>query len=302
MSRILVAPVSFGLGDLVVSLPAVQALIEEGQQRGNETWLVARSHSQVLLASRIAGLSGCVHEASLPAPEAGDQFIDLRDHPLQRDFWWGSPAFEDTFGPLNINDILARICADLGIAADFSRPVPLRVWPRPELEHSVLLVTETDGPSKAWPSQRWASLAQSLDDAGLEVRQVTRGDTRAETATTGVPQVPAPTPGDAVDVLSSCRAVVGVDTGLTHIAVQQGTPTLTICRHGSVYARPWSHCRVLRGGPCTGECKDAEAAYAYHDRVSLRGFEPQPWTCPSGATCLDQAEVEHAVALLLGLL
>ena len=35
----------------------------------------------------------------------------------------------------------------------------------------------------------------------------------------------AATPGDAVDVLSACRAVVGVDTGLTHIAAQQGTPT-----------------------------------------------------------------------------
>ena len=125
---------------------------------------------------------------------------------------------------------------------------------------------------------------------------------RAEMATTGVPAVPAPTPGDAVDVLSSCRAVVGVDTGLTHIAVQQGTPTLTICRHGSVYVRPWSHCRVLRGGPCTDECTDAEAAYAYNDRVSLRGFERQPWTCPSKASCLEQAEVQQAVTLLLGLL
>ena len=85
----------------------------------------------------------------------------------------------------------------------------------------------------------------------------------------------AATPGDAVDLLTSCRAVVGIDTGLTHIAVQQGTPTLTICRHGSVYMRPWSHCRVLRGGPCTAECAAAEAAYAYNDRISLRGFEPQ---------------------------
>jgi hypothetical protein len=302
MSRILVAPVSFGLGDLVVSLPAVQALIEEGERLGHETWLVARSQSQALLASRIAGLSGCVHEEAVGEREPGDRFLDLRDHPLQRDFWWGSRAFENTFGPLNINDILARICADLGIAADFSRPVPLVVQSRSGLAESVLLVTETDGPSKAWPAQRWALLARTLDDAGLEVRHVVRTEARTETATAGLRQVPAPTPGDAVDVLSSCRAVVGIDTGLTHIAVQQGTPTLTICRHGSVYARPWSHCRVLRGGPCTGECEDAEAAYAYNEQVSLRDFVPQPWTCPSKTSCLEQAGVEQAVALLLGLL
>ncbi len=38
-----VAAISFGLGDLVVSLPAVQALIVQGRQDGDETWLVARS-------------------------------------------------------------------------------------------------------------------------------------------------------------------------------------------------------------------------------------------------------------------
>ena len=50
MSRVYVAPISFGLGDLVVSLPAVQALIAQGRRDGNETWLVARSDSQAALA------------------------------------------------------------------------------------------------------------------------------------------------------------------------------------------------------------------------------------------------------------
>src|ERR1700690_1555247 len=115
MARVLVAPVSLGLGDLVVSLPAAQALIDAGQRGGADTLLGARSRSQALFAPGIAGLSGCVLEASMEPGGPGDRFVDLRDHPLQRDFWWGSPLFEDTFGPLNINDILARICADLGI-------------------------------------------------------------------------------------------------------------------------------------------------------------------------------------------
>src|ERR1700728_683569 len=174
MARVLLAPVSFGLGDLVVSLPVVQALIEKGQRGGDQTWLVARAQSQALLAPRIGGLSGCVYETSLGVVEPGDQYIDLRDHPLQRDFWWGSPEFEDRFGPLNINDILARICADFGIAADLSRPIPLHARPRPELAESVLLVTETDGPSKVWSEPRWAALARLLEAAGLKVRQVAR--------------------------------------------------------------------------------------------------------------------------------
>jgi hypothetical protein len=52
---------SFGLGDLVVSLPAVQGLIRQG----DATWLVARSAVQAAIAERIDGLSGV---ASTPTP------------------------------------------------------------------------------------------------------------------------------------------------------------------------------------------------------------------------------------------
>ena len=55
MSRVYVAPISFGLGDLVVSLPAIQALIAQGRHHGDETWLVARSAAQARLAERIDG-------------------------------------------------------------------------------------------------------------------------------------------------------------------------------------------------------------------------------------------------------
>ena len=75
-----------------------------------------------------------------------------------------------------------------------------------------------------------------------------------------VPALPVPNPGAAVDVLTSCRGVIGIDTGLTHIAVQQRTPTVTICRHGSPYFRPWSHARALRGAPCDAACLAEERA------------------------------------------
>src|SRR6266508_3222673 len=122
MRRTYIAPISFGLGDLIVSLPAIQALITENQP--GATWLVARAAGQVLLADRIAGLGGCVPEDAFDPVRADGRFVDLRDHPLQRDYWWGSPEFDRDVGPLSINEILGRICADLGIPAGFSQPVP----------------------------------------------------------------------------------------------------------------------------------------------------------------------------------
>ena len=262
MGRVFVAPISFGLGDLVVSLPAIQTLIADGARTGDETWLVARSPAQERLAPRIGGLGGCVDEESFDAAAFRGRFVDLRDHPLQRDHWWGSPDFEAAFGPLHINDILARICADFGIAADVSAPEPLEAHPRPELGQSVLLVTETDGPAKLWSPTKWASLADGVAALGFDVRLVTRCGGTAELLRTGIAELRAPTPGDAVDILTACRAVIGIDTGLTHIAAQQGTPTVTICRDNSVFFRPWPHCRVLRGVPCADECVAADRTRA----------------------------------------
>jgi len=291
-----VAPISFGLGDLVVSLPVVQALIAANGRTGDETWLVARSASQAGLSERIPGLAGCVDEETLPPVSGADRVVDLRDHPLQRDHWWGSPEFEAAVGPLDINQILDRIAGDFGINADFSAPTPLRSSLVPGLDRTVLFVTETDGPAKAWPATKWESLAAQLRRR-FDVRQVTRAATGGELGPLAIPALPIPNPGTAVDTLSSCRGVIGIDTGLTHIAVQQGTPTVTICRHGSVYFRPWPHARALRGALCDAACLAAEQASAYNERVSLSGFRWRARTCPSEQRCLAELQPEQVVRL-----
>ncbi len=298
MSRVYVAPVSFGLGDLVVSLPVVQALIDEARGSGDETWLVARSSAQAALAERIAGLTGCVAEDAFDRSCGDGRFVDLRDHHLQRDYWWGSADFEAAFGRLSINDILARICADFAIDADFTRPRPLTARRRPELRSSVVLVLDSDGPTKRWPADRWAAVASSIRDIGLDVRVVTRDDLAADLGTARIEAVRASTPGEAVDVLGAARAVVGVDTGLTHIAAQQEAPTVMICRANPVFFRPWPHTRAVTGDPCDDACTAVEEDYAYNSRVDLRGFRWQPRRCPVSGRCLDVVRPEHVMQAL----
>jgi Glycosyltransferase family 9 (heptosyltransferase) len=293
-NRVYVAPVSFGLGDLVVSLPAIQALIDSGV----ETWLVTRSSSQAALAERIAGLSGWIAEDAFDRDGHDGRLVDLRDHPLQRDHWWGSAEFEAAFGPLSINEILARICADFGIAADFTDPVPLSAEPRPDLSSTVLLVLDTDGPTKRWAADRWAAVAAGIRAIGLDVRAVTRVDVAVDLGVTRIEAAVAPTPGAAVDVLGSARAVVGVDTGLTHIAAQQRTPTVMICRANPVFFRSWPHTKAVIGDRCDDACVAVEEDYAYNERVDLRGFQWQPRHCPVGGRCLDGVRPEDVLGAL----
>ena len=298
MSRAYVAPISFGLGDLVVSLPAIQALIARGRDHGVETWLVARSVAQARLADRIVGLTGWVGEESFDRDDHDGHFVDLRDHPLQRDWWWGSAEFEDAFGTLSINDILSRICADFGIPADFTRPTPLATLPRPELSSCVILVTESDGASKQWSVDRWRALADGLRARELDMRLLTRDEAPPEMRALGIAEARASSPPEALDVLAAARAVIGIDTGLTHLAVQQGTPTVTICRAPAVYVRPWPHAAAVVGDPCDDACIAGEKEYAYNDRVDLRGFRPQPRICPVRGRCLDSVQPEDVLAAL----
>ncbi len=284
--RRFIAPVSFGLGDLVVSLPVVQAAVNTATCSGTETWLVTRSHSQAALAGRIGGLAGTVAEGD-PAIGPPDLLVDLRDHPLQRDYWWGSPEFAAAYGTLSINEIIARIGADLGVVGDFSAPVPLESRDRADAEGLVLFVADADGTAKRWATERWVELAAALGSRGLDVAVVTRDEGGNALVDQGVARYVAPTPGDAVDALSACRAVVGVDTGLTHIAAQQGTATVTLSRIPATYFRDWDHTRLVAGSPCDPVCRLAEKEYAYNQRVNLQTMHPQPRVCPAKSSCLE---------------
>ena len=111
----------------------------------------------------------------------------------------------------------------------------------------------------------------------------------------GISRLVAPTPGDAVDVLSGCRAVVGVDTGLTHIAAQQGTPTITLCRTPAVYFRDWDHTRLVAGSACDPVCQRDEKEYAYNHRVNFGTRHPSPRVCRGngGVPGRDRARRGH---------
>ena len=227
----------------------------------------------------------------------GDRIVDLRDHPLQRDHWWGSPEFEATFGSLDINQILDRIASDFGIHADFSVPTPLPSSLVPGLDRTVILVTETDGPAKAWPATKWESLAAQLHQH-FDVRQMTR----------------TATGGDLDPLLAQrcwsrtrrgrCRSLV---LPWCHRDRHRAHPHRRATANPDYHHLPaglrvlpsWAPRQSPAGRPLRCGLPDAGADVGLQrTRQPPRLFQWQARTCPSGQRCLTGLQPERVVRLL----
>jgi len=132
----------------------------------------------------------------------------------------------------------------------------------------VVLLHAASHARKRWPEERWIALARMLAERGRIA--VFPGGTAEERATAArlagaVPNAiaaPAMALAEAAALLAHAEGVVGVDTGLTHLAVALGTPTV------GIYSATNPRLTGLHGGPDAinvggpGEVPSAEAVAA----------------------------------------
>jgi heptosyltransferase-1 len=116
---------------------------------------------------------------------------------------------------------------DYGLKARASSPIPVQA------PYCVLL-TMTSRAAKLWPEEDWIALGARLASQG--VRSVLPWGSELERARSyrvaaaikGASAPPRLTLGELAGLMSSARAVVGVDTGLTHLGVALGVPAVGI--------------------------------------------------------------------------
>jgi len=248
-----VLPIGLGMGDVFISLPVIQSLIN----RGEEVYLVTRSYRQTGLSRRIVGIKGEVTEAFWQ-PEANDRVINLRAHPLQTDHNWASKEFAQFFGKPRIEKIIERISQDFGLATDYQNLSRLDYRPLPGLNNTVIFVPASDGFYKHWPRESWINLGQKLKADGLEVAilgELNQSRAVEELIAAGLPHLLTNTIDDAIDILSNCLVVAAVDTGLMHIAVQQGTPTCVFIHPQNIHHRSAANCFIFEGQKCPAHCQ-----------------------------------------------
>lgn len=92
----------------------------------------------------------------------------------------------------------------------------------------------TTWPTKHWPDDYWLRLASMVAAAGLQVKipwgnaiEQQRAQQIAAAADT-IEVLPRMQLGDLAAVIAAAGAVVGVDTGLVHLAAALGTPCITL--------------------------------------------------------------------------
>jgi len=281
------APIAEGLGDLLLTLPALDALIATDEK----TYLVVRSRKQLGCADVINGLAGCIHEPDfLKRPLAdGDNYINLRTHPLFMHNVVGSDRFIEEFGCLSIIDIYELIAYDyltvnLGIHCTFRHYKPFSANPQPLADGKILLIPGSAGTYKCLETARWMHLMDLLRTNNLEFLVLGKPEDSQEVRdllTLGAPHLPTPDLRAAIDAISAASAVVSVDTGLMHLAVQQGIPTITMHQSRSIFVRPEPNCYPILAKPCIEAClswtKAEPSAVDFFDN-----FEgPENYACPA---------------------
>ncbi len=119
---------------------------------------------------------------------------------------------------------------DFGLVAD------THAW-MPGAKSYAVLIPCASRPEKLWPQDDWISLGQHLRQQGLDIA-VMWGSKDEEQRAHAIAQgcgghvPPFLTVAQAGDTLAAARVVVGLDTGLTHLAAAHGRNTLGIyCDH-----------------------------------------------------------------------
>lgn len=133
----------------------------------------------------------------------------------------------------------------------------LRVPPRPEAGAAgkyCVLLHSTARAEKLWPEERWIELGKALYDRGL-VCMLPWGSTdeaaraqRLSEAIPGARLMPRLSMEEAAGLLAHAHCVMGVDTGLMHLAVAYKVPVVGIYlatrpgHHGPLGAGPTAFC------------------------------------------------------------
>lgn len=154
----------------------------------------------------------------------------------------------------------------------------------------VALAPGASWPSKRWPTERWNELALRLLGEGH--RLVVLG-AEGEGLEQGVDLTGQTGIRDAACLLREADLVVGCDSGLMHLALAAGTPTVALFG-------PTDPAFLIRDDPCFVALCSTDVCHGFWNHAET---VEEPGVCPEGhACCLESISVEQVLDAALAAL
>ncbi len=197
------------LGDEIMALPIYEALKAEHPYARIDAWC---NYPELLLDSPF--VDGVYSGDRPPEADGLDRYVLLRGAPRDR--------FR-----------LEHYAAQAGVATPRRAPeLHYADWSSPSVDALaanaggvIAVSTGASWPTKRWPIERWRALCQSLLGQGYRVIQLGKGDEPI-----GVDDSFLDKTGirDAACLLRASRVFICCDSGLMHLALATGTPTVAL--------------------------------------------------------------------------
>ena len=164
-------------------------------------------------------------------PRLGHNADSARE-PLAARFYDRGFFVPGTLHAVERNRRLAAAALGYSLGPDLEYGLPRTADSRQSL--SVVLLTATSRDDKLWPEGHWVNLGRALASRGLTVLLPggsLKERQRAERLARQIPGAQAVPPmnlSGLAQLLAHARLVVGVDTGLSHLAAAVGTPVVAL--------------------------------------------------------------------------
>jgi ADP-heptose:LPS heptosyltransferase len=273
----------------VVLLPLLTQLVKDKIA----IFLVVRSLIQQECCSLLPGLAGAVRESDFyeMGLDKAERFLDFLGHQIIQTYCHNTARFKELYAPMRMNGVLSEICHSWGLPCDFSRLDPLPFKAIRKLGDTVLLVPGATSNTKRWAKDHWLILCKEIERYGLKsavLGQPERSGAVRELISANVKWVETNKLSQALNVISSARCTVACDTGLMHLSVQQGKPTIALFGHDTFWYRPYPHCFPIYSPGCQARCLDsllALEAYSGNWAKERRNFDETGWTGTDYLSC-----------------
>ncbi len=198
-----------------------------------------------LRGERVGYARACAREPMAALAYRRRFAVDMQAHAIEKMRSLAGQAFDYTPAGLPLFGLAAPpVPAIAGLGVGVGMKQPYRV-----------LLHATSRPEKLWPMQEWVALLRSSAAAGRRILLPWGSAAEQAVATELVDKARFGEVLPRLDLLAcagllgSAEAVVGVDTGLTHLAAALGTPTIALfaATESSRYGPYWSSRAISLG-------------------------------------------------------